>query len=148
MTAKYENLLIYCELLWVFFFMYLFFVVYTCTPPSIHIDIPSFMTVMMAKSEVMATCSVHTVFNAKVTWQMDGRLPSSNKVMQTRNETHLIGSLTVSTRDWKQLRLVKCKVEHRCLTSAEESIHLSGKRLENKKQKQIMLFIYGYLMTK
>ncbi|XP_030264485.1 uncharacterized protein LOC115576154 [Sparus aurata] len=99
--------------------------IYTCTPPSIHIDIPSFMTVMMAKSEVMATCSVHTVFNAKVTWQMDGRLPSSNKVMQTRNETHLIGSLTVSTRDWKQLRLVKCKVEHRCLTSAEESIHLS-----------------------
>ncbi|KAM8725094.1 uncharacterized protein AB9X84_004532 isoform 5-T5 [Acanthopagrus schlegelii] len=99
--------------------------IYTCTPPSIHIEIPSFMTVMMATSNVMATCSVHTVFNAKVTWQMDGRLPPSNKVRQIRNETHLIGTLTVSSREWKQLRLIKCKAEHRCLSSAEKSIHLS-----------------------
>lgn len=126
--------------------MYLFFVVYTCTPPSIHIEIPSFMTVMMATSNVTATCSVHTVFDAKVTWQMDGRVPPSNKVRQNRNETHLIGTLTVSSREWKQLRLIKCEVEHRCLSSAEKSIHLSGTRLERKKkQKQTYDVVYSWL---
>ncbi|XP_073349821.1 uncharacterized protein [Pagrus major] len=99
--------------------------VHTHTHPSIHIEIPSFMTVMKATSEVMASCSVRTVFDAKVTWLMDGRLPFSNKMKQTRNGTHLIGTLTVSTRQWKQLRLVKCKAEHRCLSSAEKSIHFS-----------------------
>ncbi|XP_073351077.1 uncharacterized protein [Pagrus major] len=99
--------------------------IHTHTHPSIHIEIPSFMTVMKATSEVKASCSVRTVFDAKVTWLMDGRLQSSNKVKQTRNGTHLIGTLTVSTRQWKQLRLVKCKAEHRCLSSAEKSIHFS-----------------------
>ncbi|KAK2833600.1 hypothetical protein Q5P01_017489 [Channa striata] len=46
---------------------------HTATPPSIHVETPSFKTVMKATFVVTATCSVQTVFDAKVTWLMDGR---------------------------------------------------------------------------
>ncbi|KAK2833602.1 hypothetical protein Q5P01_017491 [Channa striata] len=46
--------------------------VHAATPPSIHVETPSFKTVMEATSVVTATCSVQTVFDAKVTWLMDG----------------------------------------------------------------------------
>ncbi|KAK2893965.1 hypothetical protein Q8A73_016449 [Channa argus] len=47
--------------------------VHSASPPSIHVETPSFKTVMMATSEVTATCSVQSDFDAKVTWLMDGR---------------------------------------------------------------------------
>uniref|UniRef100_A0A8C4F304 Ig-like domain-containing protein n=1 Tax=Dicentrarchus labrax TaxID=13489 RepID=A0A8C4F304_DICLA len=95
------------------------------TTPSIHVDIPSFRTVMTAKTEVKATCSVLTVFDAKVTWQIDGTDPIKTQVNLARNASHLISTLTVSSSKWKQLRVVKCKAEHRCFSSTEETVNVS-----------------------
>ena len=95
-------------------------------------EIPRFKTVMMANSDVKATCSVYTVFDAKVIWEIDGAAPSSKNVNQNRNTTHLISTLTVGLNRWKQLRLVKCKVEHPCLQSTEDTEaekKVSGKRI-------------------
>nr|ACO88906.1 immunoglobulin delta heavy chain [Siniperca chuatsi] len=93
--------------------------------PSIHVEIPSFKTVMMSASEVKATCSLRTVFDAKVTWLMDGKLPSRDQVNKVTNTTHLISTLTVSLNQWKQLKLLNCKAEHRCFSSAEETTNVS-----------------------
>ncbi|XP_038554034.1 uncharacterized protein LOC119887219 [Micropterus salmoides] len=95
-------------------------------PPSVHVEVPSFKTVMESTSDVKATCSVRTVFEATVTWLMDGQPPSSNQVNQVTNTTHLISTLTVSFSRWKQLKLLKCKVEHRCFSSTEETINVAA----------------------
>ncbi|XP_076607635.1 uncharacterized protein LOC143333473 [Chaetodon auriga] len=102
---------------------------YSHAAPSIDVEIPSFKTVMVTKSDVKATCLVRTVFDAKLTWLMDGKLPSSNKVTQVTNTTHLISTLMVSSRQWKQLKLVTCKAEHHCLSSTEKIIHVSGSEI-------------------
>ncbi|XP_038553689.1 uncharacterized protein LOC119886807 [Micropterus salmoides] len=98
----------------------------TSAPPSVHVEVPSFKTVMESTSDVKATCSVRTVFEAKMTWLMDGQPPSSNQVNQVTNTTHLISTLTVSSSRWKQLKFLKCKVEHRCFSSSEETINVAA----------------------
>uniref|UniRef100_A0A667WZQ9 Ig-like domain-containing protein n=1 Tax=Myripristis murdjan TaxID=586833 RepID=A0A667WZQ9_9TELE len=42
--------------------------IHSSSPPSIHLEIPSFKTVMMAGSVVTATCLIHTDLDANVTW--------------------------------------------------------------------------------
>ncbi|XP_032394650.1 uncharacterized protein LOC116703784 [Etheostoma spectabile] len=90
-------------------------------PPSIHVEIPSFKTVMMTESikSVKATCLVRTVLDAKVTWQMDGRAASGKTVIQDKNTTHIVSDVTVSLSQWKQLKSVTCKAEHKCFLSTE-----------------------------
>lgn len=105
----------------------LFPAVHASTPPFIHVKIPSFETVMTAASEVKATCSVNTVLKAKVTWQLDGRNAPTNTVRMNSNATHIVSDVTVSSSAWKQLRLIKCKAEHRCFTSTEKTVNVAGK---------------------
>ncbi|KAK5856455.1 hypothetical protein PBY51_008048 [Eleginops maclovinus] len=97
---------------------------YSSAPPSIHVEIPSFNTVMMAGSTVKATCLVHTMFKAKVTWLMDGAVRQSSSV-QT-NTTHILSEVTVSSSEWKQLKLLTCKAEHKCFSSTEKTVNVAG----------------------
>uniref|UniRef100_UPI0037E87620 uncharacterized protein isoform X2 n=1 Tax=Semicossyphus pulcher TaxID=241346 RepID=UPI0037E87620 len=93
-------------------------------PPAIHVETPSFKTVMTAASEVKAMCLVQTVFQAKVTWLMDGRVTPSSK--ETTNTTHITSDLLVSLSQWKQLKSLTCKAEHKCLFSAERTVFVGG----------------------
>ena len=112
--------------------VYFTFSAHSSAPPYIHVEIPSFKTAMMAAAEVKATCVVHTVFDAKVTWLLDNRPHSNNQVNQATNSTHIMSILTVSLRQWKNMKLLKCKAEHRCFPSAEETIVVSSKRKRQK----------------
>ncbi|TWW69837.1 hypothetical protein D4764_18G0006430 [Takifugu flavidus] len=73
--------------------------------PSIHVEIPSFR---------------------KVTWTMDGK-PSIAKASQSKNHTHLISSLKISLSEWEKLKLLQCKALHRCFSSTEKTVRISGK---------------------
>ena len=99
------------------------------SPPSINLDTPSFKTVMMAESEVTATCVVHTALDAKVTWFIDGKVsPSKNKVDQASTTAAIISNLTVSTSQWKNLISIACKAEHRCFSSTVKTVGFKGRR--------------------
>ncbi|XP_042248109.1 uncharacterized protein LOC121883729 [Thunnus maccoyii] len=100
--------------------------IYGRTPPSIHVKLPSFKTVIMAATEVTATCEVHTVFDASLTWLIDDKPLPSDQVKQATNSTHIISSLTVSVSQWKAMKLLKCKAEHTCFSSAEKTINVTG----------------------
>ncbi|XP_029913598.1 uncharacterized protein LOC115363486 [Myripristis murdjan] len=100
--------------------------VHSSSPPSIHLEIPSFKTVMMAGSVVTATCLIHTDLDAKVTWLLNDHVLSNPRVNQDRNTTHIISNLTVPSTDWKNLNKVQCRAEHRCFTLAENTIILTG----------------------
>ncbi|XP_067334567.1 obscurin-like [Channa argus] len=100
--------------------------VHSASPPSIHVETPSFKTVMMATSEVTATCSVQSDFDAKVTWLMDGRAAQSNTVTQDRNMTIIISTLRVSSSQWKQLKRVTCRAEHKCFSTTEKTVDVAG----------------------
>ncbi|XP_067334571.1 hemicentin-1-like [Channa argus] len=106
--------------------------VHSASPPSIHVETPSFKTVMMATSEVTATCSVQSDFDAKVTWLMDGRAAQSNTVTQDRNMTIIISTLRVSSSQWKQLKRVTCRAEHKCFSITEKTVDVAGKKIHNK----------------
>ncbi|XP_051797481.1 uncharacterized protein LOC127531689 [Acanthochromis polyacanthus] len=98
---------------------------HSSSPPSIHVETPSFKTVM-STSEVTATCLVHTVFDAKVTWMLDGRVSRNNTVSEDRNTTHITSNVRVSSNDWKQLRRVTCKAEHKCFSTTEKTVNVAG----------------------
>ncbi|XP_041866926.1 hemicentin-1-like isoform X8 [Melanotaenia boesemani] len=100
--------------------------IYGRNSSSIHVEIPSFQTVMKSDSEVKVTCLLHTAFNAKITWLMDGRVPPSDKVTTTSNTTHIISDVTVSPSQWKQMKKVTCRAEHKCFTSAEKTVDVAG----------------------
>ncbi|XP_029293421.1 uncharacterized protein LOC115012100 isoform X1 [Cottoperca gobio] len=99
---------------------------YSSAPPSIHVEIPSFKMVMIAGSTVNAICLVRTVFEAKVTWLMDGVVTSSSTVKQEKNATHINSEVTVSSSQWKQLKFLTCKVEHKCFSSTEKTVDVAG----------------------
>ncbi|XP_075993097.1 uncharacterized protein LOC142987986 isoform X1 [Genypterus blacodes] len=98
------------------------------TSPSIHVELPSFKTVMLAGSEVKATCLVNTVFDATVTWKMDGR-STPKKVSQARNTSHIISNLTVPLKKWKTLKHVSCSAKHSCFQTKEEPVNITGPSL-------------------
>ncbi|XP_024920151.1 uncharacterized protein LOC103392960 isoform X13 [Cynoglossus semilaevis] len=98
--------------------------VYTSGPPCISMKTPSFHSVMEA-SKVKATCYVDTTFDATVTWVMDGNNPRANTVNKTQNTTHIISEVTVASRQWKQLKVISCKVDHTCFSSTE-SVKVRG----------------------
>ncbi|XP_030590876.1 uncharacterized protein LOC115783984 [Archocentrus centrarchus] len=97
---------------------------FSSSPPSIHVELPSFKTVM-SQSDVQATCLVHTHFDAKITWLIDGKA-TSDRVQRVNNITHISSKLTVSSSQWKQLKSLKCRAEHKCFPSAEKTIDISG----------------------
>lgn len=94
---------------------------HTSTPPSVDLETPSFKTVMTATSDVKAKCLIRTVFDAKVTWQMNEQVARSNTVFQTKNTSYVISEATVSSRDWKRLKHVTCRAEHACFSSVRKT---------------------------
>ncbi|KAM6965899.1 uncharacterized protein LKV04_018401 [Tautogolabrus adspersus] len=93
-------------------------------PPSIHLETPSFKTVMMAGSEVTATCLVRTAFDATVTWLMNGTVTTRRSV-KTKNETHVISKVTLPLSEWKELLSITCKAEHKCFKSIERTVDVA-----------------------
>ncbi|XP_060882941.1 uncharacterized protein LOC132954402 [Labrus mixtus] len=89
------------------------------TTPAMHLQTPSFKTVMEAKSDIEATCSVCTIFDATVTWRLDDDSPSKEHINQVTNASHIISTLTVSSSSWQRLKNLKCKAEHHCFSSTE-----------------------------
>ncbi|KAG7270701.1 hypothetical protein CRUP_005368 [Coryphaenoides rupestris] len=74
---------------------------------SVHLTTPSFQTVMSTGSDVTATCVIHTAFDIKLNWLLDGKgLTSSNKVDQTKEDTLTSNNLTVSVDKWKTLNSI------------------------------------------
>uniref|UniRef100_A0A3B4BE20 Ig-like domain-containing protein n=1 Tax=Periophthalmus magnuspinnatus TaxID=409849 RepID=A0A3B4BE20_9GOBI len=51
-------------------------------PPAVHLETPSFQIIETAVSQITATCSVHSVVKASVTWLLDGQ-PSAYKSYET-----------------------------------------------------------------
>ncbi|TDH02785.1 hypothetical protein EPR50_G00156210 [Perca flavescens] len=100
--------------------------VYSSGSPFIHVEIPSFKTVMMTESteSVKSTCVVRTVLDAKVTWLMDGK--PGTTASQDKNTTHIVSKVTVSLSEWKQLKSITCKAEHKCLPSTERTVSVAG----------------------
>ncbi|KAM4530645.1 uncharacterized protein PAE49_023071 [Odontesthes bonariensis] len=99
--------------------------IYGKNTPSIHVEIPSLKTVTMATSNVRATCSIRSVLDVKLSWQMDGKSPLSSDVSQVRNKTNIFSNLLVSPSSWKNLKLLKCAAEHSCFSN-EKTIDVSG----------------------
>nr|XP_057905680.1 uncharacterized protein LOC131103419 [Doryrhamphus excisus] len=95
------------------------------TPPSIHVELPSFKAVMMEASEVKAACLVRTAFDAVVTWLVEGEA-ATHQVSQYANASHVISNLKVSPDAWKRIKILKCKASHRCFPDLEEIVHVSG----------------------
>ena len=85
------------------------------------------MTVMTAASDVKATCLVHTAFDANVTWLMDGLGSTNSRVTRSTNSTHVISNVKVSSSQWKQLKFITCRAEHKCFLSTERKMSVAGK---------------------
>uniref|UniRef100_A0A669DXC4 Ig-like domain-containing protein n=1 Tax=Oreochromis niloticus TaxID=8128 RepID=A0A669DXC4_ORENI len=91
--------------------------------PFIHVEIPSFKTVMTS-NEVQVTCLVHTDFNATITWLIDGKA-TKERVDIEKNTTHINSNLRVPSIQWKKVKHVTCRAEHKCFTSAEKTINIA-----------------------
>ncbi|XP_056136791.1 immunoglobulin mu heavy chain-like [Lampris incognitus] len=100
--------------------------IYPSSPPCIHLETPSFKTVMMAKPEVTATCVVETVYDAKVTWHVDGEEISATRTVPNRtgSKTYFSSNLTVSTDKWMTYSRVTCRAEHPCSPPAEKTVDI------------------------
>ncbi|XP_075942331.1 uncharacterized protein LOC142944968 isoform X3 [Anarhichas minor] len=98
---------------------------HTKNSPSIHVEIPSFKTVM-TESSVKATCFVRTLLDAKVTWLMDETVAPGSTVTENRNTTRLVSELTVSSSKWKQLKSITCKADHKCFSSIKSTENVTG----------------------
>ena len=79
---------------------------------------------MMAGSTVNATCLVHTMFKANVTWLMDGEVTESSSVQS--NTTHILSEVTLTSSRWKQLVFLTCKADHKCFSSTEKTVNVAG----------------------
>uniref|UniRef100_A0A8C6M915 Ig-like domain-containing protein n=1 Tax=Nothobranchius furzeri TaxID=105023 RepID=A0A8C6M915_NOTFU len=75
-------------------------------PPPIHVETPSFKTVM-TNPDVEATCFIHNVGDVMLTWLMDDREPLKDKVVQKTNATSTISTLTVASSVWRTLDILK-----------------------------------------
>ncbi|XP_063328720.2 uncharacterized protein LOC134626713 [Pelmatolapia mariae] len=95
------------------------------SPPFIHVEIPSFKTVMTSDTNVQATCLVYTDFNATLTWLIDGKA-IKERVDIEKNTTHINSNLRVPSTQWKKVKHVTCKAEHKCFTSAVKTINITG----------------------
>ncbi|XP_068443257.1 uncharacterized protein [Clinocottus analis] len=95
-------------------------------PPSIQVEIPGFKTVMSADSTVKATCFVHTLLDAKVTWLMNDAVTTGSAVSEHKNTTHLVSELMVPSSQWKQLKSITCKADHKCFTSTMRTVTIAG----------------------
>ncbi|KAG7243668.1 hypothetical protein INR49_011225, partial [Caranx melampygus] len=99
-------------------------------PPLIHVEIPSFKTVMTATSQADATCSVLTDLDVSITWLMDGgQKPPGRKA---DNTTHKISIVSVPVNQWKSATAITCKVDHKCFSSPSPSkrVPVSGAAVE------------------
>ncbi|XP_055367014.1 LOW QUALITY PROTEIN: uncharacterized protein LOC114860813 [Betta splendens] len=99
------------------------------TRPSVQVEIPSFNTVMMAKSEVEATCVVKFDLKPKVTWLKDGVEASNTKIENKDNGTHMVSKLKVLSSEWKQLKSVTCKAVDQCSSTAEKTVNIEKKNI-------------------
>ncbi|XP_031690774.1 uncharacterized protein LOC109876272 isoform X9 [Oncorhynchus kisutch] len=95
--------------------------------PSLHLETPRFRTVM-TQTEVTATCVVHSAYDAKVSWLLDGKDPTSRTpVNQASSTTQSISSnLTLPSSQWKTLNTITCRAEHRCFNSTEKTSNVKG----------------------
>ncbi|CDR00989.1 unnamed protein product [Oncorhynchus mykiss] len=95
--------------------------------PSLHLETPRFRTVM-TQTEVTATCVVHSAYDAKVSWLLDGKDPTSRTpVNQASSTTQSISSnLTLPSSQWKTLNTITCRAEHRCFNSTEKTRNVKG----------------------
>uniref|UniRef100_A0A8C4ES49 Ig-like domain-containing protein n=1 Tax=Dicentrarchus labrax TaxID=13489 RepID=A0A8C4ES49_DICLA len=84
-----------------------------------------FKTVMMATSEVKATCFLCTAFDAEVTWLMDSKVIPSSKVKQAANTTHMVSEVTFSSSQWKQLKHITCRAVHKCFSPSEKTVNFA-----------------------
>uniref|UniRef100_A0A3Q1JM56 Ig-like domain-containing protein n=1 Tax=Anabas testudineus TaxID=64144 RepID=A0A3Q1JM56_ANATE len=110
-----------CQSNLTFMCKHIFPAVHDRTPPCVHVEIPNFDT------ELKATCSVQTAFDAKVTWLIDGVVQSGGTVSTNKNPTHVMSTLTVSSREWRGQKTVTCKAEHKCFSTTEKSVKASSK---------------------
>ncbi|XP_045066931.1 uncharacterized protein LOC121551346 isoform X2 [Coregonus clupeaformis] len=95
--------------------------------PYIHLETPRFRTVM-TQTEVTATCVVHSAYDAKVTWLLDGKDPTSRTpVNQASSTTQSISSnLTLPSSQWKTLNTITCRAEHRCFKPTQKTSNVKG----------------------
>ncbi|KAK7939760.1 hypothetical protein WMY93_003086 [Mugilogobius chulae] len=97
------------------------------TPPAVRLEIPNFQSVVTADSEITATCFVHSLVNASLTWLLDGSVSSPDlRVYETSNSTHVIGKLTLSPSEWKKLSVLACRAEHLCLPPTEDKTKIAA----------------------
>lgn len=80
---------------------------------------------------MQATCLVHTYFDATITWLIDGKAVTKTATRE-KNATHIISNLSVSSTQWENMKNVTCKAEHKCFTSAEKTINIAGKMIQQQ----------------
>lgn len=80
----------------------------------------------MEASAVNATCAVQTFFDAKITWLLDENVTATETMKQTGSATQLVSDFTVSSSQWKQIKVLSCKVEHECFKPDTKSVNITG----------------------
>ncbi|XP_014893239.1 hemicentin-1 isoform X1 [Poecilia latipinna] len=90
--------------------------------PPINMEIPNFMKVT-TESEVEAKCSMTTVLNPNLTWEMDG-VPVQHTSL-TRNDMFVSTTLKVSSEIWAKTKTIQCKAEHLCFSNTK-AVNISG----------------------